>query len=365
MEALTITTPDALQQARTMPDMINYFLNYHDTKEDKTTIKSYRVCLSCFQEWLEENAITRPTYNDIVQYKIWLESPHRRRQRLDRPAAAITPIIRFSASTQARYFRAVKMFFKWTATVGLYPNISADLKGEPAHAKDSRDALQKEDATALLNSIDTTTDTGKRDYAMILLSITAGLRIIEIQRACIGNIETLGGEHVLYIQGKGHKEADTYKKLTPEVYNAIMAYLGTRSTNDKDAPLFAGIGNRSREQRLTEPSISRIIKERLKAAGYDTHRISAHSLRHTSITFLLKAGATIQEAQHHARHASPETTGIYAHNIDKAEQHTEQTIYNYLFDVEEDAPTQAANLIKRMPITQQKRALELLRAIAG
>ena len=200
---------------------------------------------------------------------------------------------------------------------------------------------------------------------MILLSITAGLRIIEMQRANISNIETLAGEHVLYIQGKGHDEADTYKKLTPEVYSAMMAYLNTRENTDAVAPLFASIGNRSREQRLTEPSISRIIKNRLIAAGYDTHRISAHSLRHTSVTFLLEAGATLQEAQHHARHVSPETTGIYAHNIDQRKEHSEQRIYNFMFNVKQDAVTQAADCMKRMNAEQQRRALELLRAISG
>ena len=139
----------------------------------------------------------------------------------------------------------------------------------------------------------------------------------------------------------------------------------TRGKLTPDRPLFASTGNRSRGQALTEPSISRIIKDRLKAAGFDTHRISAHSLRHSSVTFLLEAGATIQEAQHHARHASPETTGIYAHNIDQKKQHTEQRIYDFLFGIETDAATQAADCLRRMTIAQQEQALVLLKAIAG
>lgn len=359
-QAILPLEPHEVNTPATISELIDRFTAYADVQQ--VTIKSYLVSLRAFIEWTQENAITRPTRADIIAYKEYLNTPHKRRQRADRESSAPAPVIRFSAATQARYLRAVKMFFKWTAAENLYPNISDNIKTEKVHAKDARDALQKEDAHNLLNSIDRSTEAGRRDYAMILLSITAGLRIIEIQRADLGNLETLGGEHVLYIQGKGHAEADTYKKLTPEVYDAITDYLTIRHTHDSAAPLFAGIGNRSREQRLTEPSISRIIKDRLRAAGYDTHRISAHSLRHTSITFLLKAGATIQEAQHHARHASPETTGIYAHNIDKREQHTEQRIYNYLFDVETDAPTQAADILKRMNATQQQRALEFLQA---
>lgn len=332
----------------------------------EVTRNSYAVALRCFFDWMHNNMISAPTREDIGNFIQWLALPHARRERADRASSKPAPVITYSAGTQARYLRAVKMFFKWTALENIYPDISADAHGAKVRADNTkRDPLQRDDARALLDSIDTTTDAGKRDYAMILLSITAGLRIIELQRANIGNMETLAGEHVLYVQGKGHDEADTYKKVTPEVYAAIIDYLNTRTTKDAAAPLFASTGNRSNGGRLAEPSISRIIKNRLKAAGYDTHRISAHSLRHTSVTFLLEAGATIQEAQHHARHASPETTGIYAHNIDQRKQHTEQRVYDYLFGVEQDTATQAADCFKRMNAEQQQRALDLLRAIAG
>lgn len=368
MNEMILTAPGAALATRPqLSDTWPRFESYLKIRRVSiVTRKSYFVALRCFGDWMHENAISAPTPDDIGNYIEWLGTPHARRQRADRTSSAPAPIITMSAGTQARYLRAVKMFFKWTALENIYPNIAMDAHGAKVRADNTkRDPLSREAARALLDSIDTATDTGKRDYAMILLSITAGLRIIEMQRANIGGIETIDGEKVLYIQGKGHEEADTYKKLTPEVYAAIMAYLSTRSTIDPAAPLFAGIGNRSHGQRLTEPSISRIIKERLRGAGYDTHRISAHSLRHTSVTFLLEAGATIQEAQHHARHASPETTGIYAHNIDQRKQHTEQRVYNYLFGVEVDAVAQAADCMKRMNAEQQRRALELLQAIAG
>ena len=364
MNEIITTTGAAIVPAAGIQTLLERFIDYINVKE--VTVKSYGVCLRCFMEWLHDNNIQQPQRADILDYVKYLAAPHPRRTRYDRPGTGSGSVITFSAGTQARYLRAVKMFFKWTAQENLYPNVSDNVKGAKVRADNTkRDPLQKDDAKTVLDSIDTADDAGKRDYAMILLSITAGLRIIEMQRANIGNMETLAGEHVLFIQGKGHDEADTYKKLTPEVYSAIMAYLDTRGRKDADAPLFASTGNRSRGQRLTEPSISRIVKTRLIAAGYDTHRISAHSLRHTSVTFLLEAGATIQEAQHHARHASPETTGIYAHNIDQRKEHSEQRIYNFLFDIETDAATQAADCMRRMTATQQQQALQLLQAIAG
>lgn len=365
---LTVTTSTMeILPKNSILDAMERFIKYVDVQE--VTIKSYTVALRCFGEWLRNNGIMHPEREDILEYKKYLETPHTRRQRIDRPNSEVTGTITFSDGTQARYLRAVKMFFKWTAQEKppyYYPNIADDIRGTTVNMKDhKRDALEKDSAINVLDSIDRSTDAGKRDYAMILLSITAGLRIIEMQRAKIGNMEILNKENVLFVQGKGHTSADEYKKLTPEVYAAIQDYLNTRGKLSPDSPLFASTGNRSKGKELTEPSISRIIKDRLKDAGFDTHRISAHSLRHTSVTFLLEAGATIQEAQHHARHASPETTGIYAHNIDQKKQHTEQRIYNFLFGIETDAVTKAMDCIRRMSAAKQEQALQLLQAIAG
>ena len=364
MQELITTTSAQIQPVQGMNTLFDRFVLYIDVKE--ITKDSYLCCLRDFMAWLDENCIRQPQRDDIRRYAEYLNTPHPRRQRSDRPSKEPMPIIKMSAGTQARYLRAVKLFFKWTASEGLYPNVADNVKGAKVRVDNKkRDPLEKDQAINVLKSIDRSTITGLRDYAMILLSITAGLRIIEMQRADIGDIETIAGEKVLYIQGKGHDEKDAYKKMPPEVFAAVNEYLTARGCKEKSAPLFAGIGNRCRGERLAEPAISRIIKDRFKAAGYDTHRLSAHSLRHSSVTFLLEAGATIQEAQIHARHANIDTTTIYAHNIDQRKDHSEQRIYNFLFDVETDAVTQAADLMRQMNADQQRRALELLKAIAG
>lgn len=359
MTELIISSPAAITNtAHTMKDLESRFFAYIDVQD--ITKQAYAVCLRCFIEWTQANCAAFPTRENILQYKEWLASPHMKRRGQGET-------ITFTADTQARYMRAVKRFFAWAVQEHLcHENPAEGVRGAKVKIDNTkRDAFERADALALLDSIDRSTDKGKRDYAMILLSMTAGLRIIEMQRANIGNMETMAGEHVLYIQGKGHKEADDYKKIEPRTYDAIMEYLATRKRTNKDAPLFASVGNRSREQRLTEPAISAIVKDRMKQAGYDNHKLSAHSLRHTSITLGLESGMTIQEAQQHARHASPETTGIYSHNLKKAKQHSEQRISDFLFGIVQDSPTQAADIMRRMTADQQAKALDLLRAIAG
>lgn len=370
MNEMIISAPGATLTAHPQPaELWNRFELYLKIRRvQEVTRESYGVALRCFFDWMQNNMITAPTREDIANFIEWLRLPHARRERSDRVSSGKSaPIITYSAGTQARYLRAVKMFFKWTALENIYPNISADALGAKVRADNTKKKpLERDEARALLDSIDTTTDAGKRDFAMIDLALSSGLRIIEIQRANIGNLELIAGKHILYVWGKGHSEADDYVVLADETYNSIMNYLNTRSTKDPAAPLFASTGNRSNGQRMTEPSISRIFKQRLRAAGFDAHMISAHSTRHTSVTLALKIGVTLQEAQHHARHASPVTTeNVYAHNIEKLEQNTAQRVRDYIFGVETDVTTQAVDCMKRMNADQQRRALELLRAIAG
>ena len=306
-------------QSQFSEDLVSRFINYTDVKD--TTLRNYAAYLRHFCAWITSNHIQQPTRDDIKAYKAILEqetSP-----RSGKP---------LSAGTRAQYLRAVKHFFKWTASEGIYPNIADNIKTAKIDRKiQHKDPLQGSDAKRILESIDTTTEQGARNYAIILLCLTAGLRIIEIQRADLGDIKTIAGEKVLFIQRKGHDSKDVYKKLIPQVQEAIEDYLKFRPAAKKNEPLFVGTSNRAKGQRITEPSISRLIKRTFVNAGYDSERLTAHSLRHTAVTMLLKSGATIQEAADFADHASPNTTMIYAHNLENQSKRYEADIFSELF----------------------------------
>lgn len=77
-------------------------------------------------------------------------------------------------------------------------------------------------------------------------------------------------------------------------------------------------------------TVSKIVKDRLRAAGLDDAQLTAHSLRHTAVTFALMNGATAQQAQAMARHAGIETTMLYAHNVDRLGCPAEQKASSFL-----------------------------------
>ena len=301
-------------------DLFSRFMDYCDVKD--STVEGYTVAIRHFMAWLNTQQITQPTREDVKSYKEHLATDICENGKP------------YAATTQARYFRACKLFFKWCAAEGLYPNVADNLK--PAKNRmdvHHRDALQSEDMRHILDGIERNDEAGKRDYAIMLLCVTCGLRIVEFQRANIEDLQLIRGQAVLFIQGKGHDEKDAYKKIVPAVYDAIKDYLSTRENWKKGDPLFVGTSNRAKGQRITVPGISRIVKNILIGTGFDSSRITAHSLRHTSVTLALEAGLTLQQAQAHARHASPATTEIYAHNIDQEKEQPEMAVYNQIYGI--------------------------------
>lgn len=278
-------------------DMIEAYLAEADVRE--TSRASYRRALRNYTAWLADEGVPveQTTRAHVMAYKRHLGEA-------------------YSAATQSAYLVAVRGLYAWLDAHGLYPNVAAGIKGAKRSGQSARDALTVEQARAIVAD-DPETQRGKRDHAMLNLMLRRGLRTVEIARANIGDLRQMGGEAVLFVQGKGHDAADDYVILGEAVLQPIHDYLATRSDLEDGAPLFAAIGNRNAGGRMTTRSISRIVQDAYRAHGIVSPRITAHSLRHTAVTFALKGGATVQEAQGMARHGNVSTTMIYAHNLER------------------------------------------------
>ena len=159
---------------------------------------------------------------------------------------------------------------------------------------------------------------------------------------------------------------DAYIKLIPEVQEALQDYLQSRKHWKKTDPLFAGTGNRARGGRLEVPSFSRIIKTIFKEAGYDSNKLTAHSLRHTSNTLLFKSGADLYTVQQHARHSDPKTTEIYIHAVDREKDRSEQNIYNQIFRPgQKDTEEIASEMMQQLSEEDKLKALEFIRKLSS
>lgn len=341
MRELTNTTRKDLPDLR--PDLYGEFIRYIDRGE-KTT-RTYLNNLRQFAAWLQMEGITRPTRADIIAYRNFLEHEHAAisyqaagwTYRTDKNGNRYT--ISCSPATTAQYLRSVCQFFKWTAAAGVYPNIAENVHAPKLrHDHHKKDALQPQDVYAIeqniLREIDTADTPLKREqaerlHAIYLLAVTAGLRTVEISRANVKDLDARNGEAWLFIWGKGHAEPDTKKPIAREVYAAIRKYLQTRQGWTGSSPLFAATGNRSGGKRLASTTISTMLKRAMQGAGYDSERLTAHSLRHTAGTNVQNLTGDLYATQKYMRHSNPATTEIYLHtNTEKQDAEIAQRLYN-------------------------------------
>src|SRR5699024_2735577 len=292
-------------------DLVADFINYIDVSENTT--KTYARGLKQFLKYLASEGIQSPVRADILAFKDSLK---------ERGLAPNTINI---------YIISVRRFFEWADTEGHYSNIAKGIKGVKVTTGFKKDYLTAEDINKVLNAIDTSNEQGARNYAMIALMATAGLRLTEVATATVDFLD----DDRLYIIGKGREEADEYVKLSDHVQTLLKAYLSTYRPNAKaDEALFTGTSNRNKGQPMETRSIGRIIKACFKDVGLDSKRLTSHSLRHSTATLNLINGGSLEETQQLLRHSNISTTMIYLHHIEREHNESEQRISNAIFNNE-------------------------------
>lgn len=291
-------------------DLFNRWISYIDAKPK--TVETYTRSIRHFVSFLADRGITAPTRADVIAYRDELKTGHK-------PA------------TVQGYLAAVKTFFSWTAQEGIYQNIAEHIKGCRIEKGFKKDYLTTTQVKQLLSRIDRSTLKGARDYAILALMITTGLRTVEVARANIEDMRPVGDFTAIYIQGKGRDQKAEYVKVAPPVEEAIRAYLKARGAAAATSPLFASIANRNDGSRMTTRSISRIAKDNMIDADLISDRLTAHSLRHTAATLNLLNGGTVEETKQLLRHSKLDTTMIYAHALERAKNESENRIAAAIF----------------------------------
>lgn len=266
--------------------------------------KTYKSALQQFFVWFEKQQVKQPSRETILAFKEWLD------------LKGLQPF------TRANYLVAVRRFFEWTEGMKYYPNIAKGIKGArrliKAHQKNSLTIPQ---VTQLLQAIPQKSLQDLRDFALINLLFRTGLRLIEIKRALISDLEKRDNNTaLLWIRGKGRDGKDDFVIVTQDALEPLLVYLEKRSVANSKLPLFASVSDRNFNKQLTVFSLSRIIKKRLRAAGFDSKRLTAHSLRHTFGVLAISAGASLYEVQLAMRHTAPSTTEIYLGDIERSKR---------------------------------------------
>ncbi len=279
------------------------------------TVETYTKAIRSWLRWLRERGIASPCRADVLAYRDWLRENH-------------------APATVSLYMAALRTFSGWLEQEGLQPDIARRIKGAKLDREHKKDYLTSAQAGRLLECVDRSSLRGLRDYAMLALMLTTGLRTISVVRANVEDLGTAGGAVVLRYQSKGHDERGTFVKLAPQTDAAVRAYLAARGQAKPEEPLFASVSHRNNGGRLTTASLSRMVKRRLVAVGLASPRLTAHSLRHTAATLNLLGGGSVEETRQLLGHASLNTTMIYAHELDRVASKSEGRIADQIFGTE-------------------------------
>ncbi|MBV8734687.1 MAG: tyrosine-type recombinase/integrase [Solirubrobacterales bacterium] len=165
--------------------------------------------------------------------------------------------------------------------------------------------LDSDQVGALLDGCDTGTANGRGDLAILLLLVRLGMRRGEVARLRLEDIDWRVGE--LLVRGKGSRVERL--PLPSDVGEALAAYLRDgRPAGANTRAVFMRV--RAPRAAVTPPGITQVVVSAGKRAGLG--EVTAHRLRHTAASELLRHGAPLVEIGQLLRHRTELTTTIYA-----------------------------------------------------
>lgn len=285
-------------------ELVLRYLEYLEIEKNKSqkTITNYSFYLNRFLEFAKIGKAEEITPLLVRQFKVSL---NRYRNAISRE-----PLKRVTINY---HLIALRSFLKYCLRIEELAVISADkvelLDEEDREVKVLRDG----DLERLLSAPKLTTPEGRRDRAILELLFSAGLRVSELVRLNVNDVNPKTNEFT--VRGKGGYLRVAF--ISQRAAWALKAYLAKREDNRK--PLFIryrGPGmvedKLGESFRLSSRSIEDIVKKYSRISGIMSDP-SPHTLRHSFATDLLRSGADLRSVQELLGHKNVATTQIYTH----------------------------------------------------
>jgi len=256
------------------------------------SVAAYARDLAKFRSFSAErhvDSLEEVTANLVLEYLIWLSTQ------------------RMAVRTQARNLVALRGLFKHLRAeklMELDPTAAVEL---PKIGRKLPEVLSLDEVERLLAAPDRATTLGLRDAAMLELLYATGLRVSELCRLRVDDLDLEVG--FVSTVGKGRKQ-----RLVPVGESArelLRQYQTTaRPTLDKRRSNFLFLSRRGSP--LTRQAFWKTIGAWARKAGI-RKTIYPHKLRHSFATHLLERGADLRAVQAMLGHADISTTQIYTH----------------------------------------------------
>lgn len=239
----------------------------------------------------------------IDQYVRYLKTPGH--------AGRYTRSQKLSNATVAGKVAAVSSFYKYAARQSrdrVIPNPAAARQRTKVSATSTTRTLSREEIDGMLREA---RKRGNREYALVMLLATTGLRASEVCGLDTGDMIRDGGEWMLRVVRKGSGGERTLVPVTDVAARALR-----RNMRGVRGPMFRRVdGERMTRQALayTVGVIARSAFPKLPDGTNPADGITPHVFRHSATTLAVQAGVDIHDVQALMGHASIKTTERYFH----------------------------------------------------
>jgi len=300
--------------------LVNEFLEHLEIERNCSalTIRDYRHYLTHFLEWLKDvgSSPTEATLDvELVRrYRLHLS---RFVNDQDQPLKRVT---------QGYYVIALRSFLKYLAKRDI-DTLSPEKIDIPKGESRSLKFLTHDQLQRLFTQPDTSQEAGLRDRAILETLFSTGMRISELVKLKIDQLNFVQRE--FGIIGKGGRARVVF--LSDEAVEWIQKYLHKRT--DGYSPLFIRYGGQvipdknGQKMGLSARSVQRLVEKYVRKSCLPV-KATPHTIRHSFATDLLVNGADIRSVQELLGHKNIGTTQIYTHVTDQRLREVHKEFHN-------------------------------------
>lgn len=291
----------------TLKEAVLRFLEYCELDKylSQRTVRMYGYYLQFFEAWMtqqKKDATVEDISEDTIRsFRLYLSNVYKNPHKGN-----------LSRQSQNYFLIALRSFFKYLVKQKL--KVIAPEMIELGKSRDRKiKFLSSEDLKRMFDAVETTSEQGIRDRAILEVLFSTGLRVSELVGLNKEHVNIKLGE--FGVMGKGSKMRVVF--LSDDAKNWLQRYLDARK--DPYSPLFIRYAGPKPEEQLTPEkmrlsvrSVERLVDKYRKKAGL-LQRIGPHALRHSFATDLLQHGADLRSVQEMLGHKNVATTQIYTH----------------------------------------------------
>ena len=280
-----------------MQEVFNKYINYLEAERNVSpyTVRNYTTDLLDFFGFLRGKEIS--SLNEVDRHVV-------------RDYLAYLLEQGFVKASIARKLSAIRSFYRYLLREKMVSTSPVETTSSPKLDKRLPSFLSIEEVTRLLEAPDLSTPQGQRDRALLELLYASGLRVSELVKLNLKQIDLDSCE--IRVWGKGSKERVVLMgKPAAEALRAYLQQGRPKLFSTRIRMTDALFINRYGE-RLIERRVQRILEKYSSLAGIGK-KVHPHMLRHTFATHLLDGGADLRVVQELLGHANLSSTQIYTH----------------------------------------------------